>query len=57
MNGDVGVAWDVPKATYYVVKVVKRDLPKDDQVALSQFHERFMKERFTGQLYPYDKTP
>lgn len=54
-NGETGVAVDEPKAVYYVVKVIDRDVPKDDDggVAKREWHERFMKEDFASQFFPY----
>lgn len=54
-NGETGVAVDEPKAVYYVVKVLDRDVPKDDDggVAKREWHERFMREDFASQFFPY----
>ena len=58
-EGETGVAVDRPRAIYYVVKVISRDLAKDDDggVAKREHHERFMHEEFSSRLFPIIKTP
>jgi hypothetical protein len=58
-EGQVGYTSNGPKSVFYVVKVVKRDLAKSDDggVAASEYHQKFLKERFTSPLFPLDRTP
>ena len=57
-DGEVGLVTDDSRSTFYLVKVVNRDLAKDDGgVAKQERHQKFMKEEFSSRLFPIIKTP
>lgn len=57
-DGEVGLVADDSRSTFYIVKVVNRDLAKDDGgVAKQEQHQKFMKEEFSSRLFPIIKTP
>ncbi len=56
-QGEIGVASNASKSTYYVVKVRDRDSARNDGgVEQEAQRKRFLGERFTG-LYPIIKSP
>ena len=56
-EGDIGVAANGDRSIYYIVKVVGRELVKEDGgVARQEKQRRFLAERFSG-LYPIIKSP
>ena len=56
-EGEVGVAANGDRSIYYIVKVVGREMVKEDGgVARQEKHRQFLAERFSG-LYPIIKSP
>ena len=57
-DGEVGMVVDEPRAVFYLVKVVNRELAKDDGgVAKQERQQKFLKEEFASRLFPIIKSP
>lgn len=56
-DGEIGVASNVNRSVYYVVKVIGRDSAKDDGGVSEQArHKTFLSQNLTG-MYPFSKSP
>ena len=58
-DGDVGIASDSTKSTFYVVKVLNRQTAKKDDGGLAQqeLQQDFLKTEFTSRFFPLISTP
>jgi len=58
-DGDVGLASDEPRSTFYVVKVLNRETGKEDEggVVKHQRQQQFMKEEFVSTMFPLSIPP